>query len=146
MNCMQASNHELVGQYVAGQLAEPELTAFEEHYFHCDECLAAVQVGQAIQTADERGAKVMAMPARRQVSRWLYAAAAAVAGIALVLTGWRLGAGGAADGNASGGAGSEGSGTAGGGAGITAGGDGVERGVGDGFAVGLPGERVAWCG
>ena len=44
MNCEQVRNQDLVEKYVTGQLHELEMSAFEEHYFSCDDCLKAVQL------------------------------------------------------------------------------------------------------
>jgi hypothetical protein len=92
MNCEQARNQDLVEKYVAGQLHEPEMSAFEEHYFGCDECLASVQLGQAIIHGNTgQQSKIIEMPARSAVRRprWIYAAAAAAAAVVITLIGWR---------------------------------------------------------
>ena len=97
MNCEQARALDLVGKYVTGQLPEQEMGAFEEHYFSCDDCLAKVQVAQAIrhgtQAAD--APKVVQMMPRGQrktngrPSRWMYPVAAAAAILVITVIGWR---------------------------------------------------------
>ena len=93
MNCEQARNQDLVGKYVTGQLPEPEMNAFEEHYFGCDECFGAVQLGQAINFGAAKSVqppKVIQMPARTQDRpRWIYPLAAAAALVVVTLIGWR---------------------------------------------------------
>ena len=47
--CTRYPDDEVVLQYVTGDLAEPELVAFEDHLFACDFCLARVERYQAAQ-------------------------------------------------------------------------------------------------
>lgn len=91
MNCEQARKQDLVEKYVAGQLPDEQMAAFERHYFGCAECLEAVQVGQAIQLSGFQS-KVISMPVRTQARpRWVYAlSAAAAALIVAALVGWRV--------------------------------------------------------
>lgn len=91
MNCELVRKQELVEKYVAGQLPDTDMTAFEEHYFGCDECLEAVQLGQAIHSVGTAApAKVVAMPVRTPARpRWMFALAAAAAVIVIALVGWR---------------------------------------------------------
>ena len=49
--CTRYPDDEVVLQYVAGDLDEPELVAFEDHLFACDACLARVERYQAAQQA-----------------------------------------------------------------------------------------------
>lgn len=49
MTCAQNVEPEAAERYVLGQMTEPELSAFEEHYFACDECFATVQALQDLQ-------------------------------------------------------------------------------------------------
>ena len=83
MNCEAAQSGNLAERYVLGQLDEPELTTFEEHYYVCDRCLDEVRLLQALQS----GGTVTRAPARRRASwnvTWAAIAAAivAVAGLA----------------------------------------------------------------
>ena len=94
MNCQQARNQDLAEKYVTGQLAEPVMSEFEEHYFGCDECFGAVRLGQAIHPLAGKSAvqppKVIQMPARSEGrQRWLYPLAAAAAVVLVTLIGWR---------------------------------------------------------
>ena len=90
MNCEQARKQDLIEKYVAGQLPDGEMAAFEEHYFGCAECLEAVQVGQAIQLSGFQS-KVISMPVRTQTRpRWMVALSAAAALILAALVGWRV--------------------------------------------------------
>src|SRR5882724_2305263 len=94
MNCEQARDQDMVEKYVAGQLPNEDMTAFEEHYFGCDLCLEAVQLGQAIHFGAEKqvveAPKVIQMPVRSHARpRWMYPAAAAAAIVVVALIGWR---------------------------------------------------------
>jgi anti-sigma factor RsiW len=95
MNCEQGHDQDIAGKYVAGALSSDETAAFEQHYFECDACLAAVEFGQALKYGAATGsAKVIAMPSRaatapRQRWHWAYAAIAAAAVVAVTLVGWR---------------------------------------------------------
>jgi anti-sigma factor RsiW len=94
MNCEHAGNPELVEKYVSGQLPNDEAATFELHYFECEECLAAVQTGQAIggvAAAKSPSPKVIPMPARAAGRpKWIYPVAAAAALVVATLAGWRF--------------------------------------------------------
>lgn len=47
--CTRYPDEDQVLRYVTGELAEPELTTFEDHVFACDACLARVERYQAAQ-------------------------------------------------------------------------------------------------
>jgi len=51
MNCVQVEQAEVTERYLAGTLPEAELTAFEEHYFECDACLARLEAAQGLAAA-----------------------------------------------------------------------------------------------
>ena len=38
MKCKLKNRHELISDYLMGELPEDEARAFEEHYFHCETC------------------------------------------------------------------------------------------------------------
>ena len=98
----RVEQEDLDTRYLAGTLSDEEADAFEEHYFSCDRCWSAVQLGlgvrgaEAPEKADARGAaprvhrtgaapSTMARP-RRQ---WMpIALAAAVAMMAFGLWQW----------------------------------------------------------
>lgn len=96
MTCEQTGNPELMEKYVTRQLSEQDMSAFEEHYFACDDCLAEVQLAQAIQAqAPQNGPKVLRMPQRNEPTakpkqRWMYPVAAAAAVVLLSVVGWRV--------------------------------------------------------
>lgn len=50
MTCARFVDTEAAERYVIGQMTEDEQSAFEEHYFACDECFQAVQALQDLQT------------------------------------------------------------------------------------------------
>ena len=51
MTCARVEEEDLETRYLAGTLAEEEAEAFEEHYFGCDRCWAAVQLGLDVRAA-----------------------------------------------------------------------------------------------
>lgn len=98
----RVEQEDLDTRYLAGTLSEEEADAFEEHYFSCDECWSAVQLGLGVRAAetpekaDTRGAPLKVQrtgvapstiaPRRRQ---WMpVALAAAVAIMAFGLWQW----------------------------------------------------------
>jgi TolA-binding protein len=50
MNCARFVEPEAAERYVLGQMTEAEQSAFEEHYFACDDCFDAVRALQDLQT------------------------------------------------------------------------------------------------
>lgn len=66
MHCLLPAGHDLAEAYVAGTLSEADLTAFEEHFFGCEACLAQVQLLQDVRD------RLAAIPARAKAAdpRW----------------------------------------------------------------------------
>jgi tetratricopeptide repeat protein len=93
-NC--SASAETAERYVSGGLSEPDQAAFEEHFFECDRCLAAVQALQSAQaalaaapTAAAHVAAAPAAPKRFAVPyRWLAAAAMLVLSVVLLRAPW----------------------------------------------------------
>lgn len=94
-NCPYGPDSDIDARYLAGTLSAEESEAFEEHYFGCDRCFAAVRRGAEIRaalaptgskagTADSRPADVVT---RRRFSAWQPALAAAA--VLLVVLGVR---------------------------------------------------------
>jgi TolA-binding protein len=75
-------------QYVSGGLSEPEQAAFEEHFFECDRCLAAVQALQSAQAALGVPPAKAAAPAARKSFHlpytWVAAAAMLVVSVVVL--------------------------------------------------------------
>jgi tetratricopeptide (TPR) repeat protein len=99
MDCEKVRGQDLVTRYVAGDLSGEDMDAFEQHYFGCEECLSAVQIGQAIREGatkepvqDTPGPKVVAMPAVARPPRrgWMIPLAAAAALVVAAVIGWRV--------------------------------------------------------
>ena len=88
MNCEQARRGDLVEKYVTGQLPEQDMSVFEEHYFACDDCLASVQLAQALRSATAPAVLRMPEPRRSRPSRWMYPMAAAAAIVLTTFVGW----------------------------------------------------------
>ena len=102
ITCTRVEEEDLDARYLAGTLSEEEAEAFEEHYFGCDRCWSAVQVGLDVRAASrpstERAAEAPA-PAAAQGSRdrapriarrpwWPLALAASIAVIAIGVWQW----------------------------------------------------------
>jgi len=51
INCPYGDDSDVDARYLAGTLSPAESEAFEEHYFSCDRCFAAVQRGNEIRSA-----------------------------------------------------------------------------------------------
>jgi hypothetical protein len=93
MDHAEAARKFAAEQYLLGELSGAEREEFEEHFFYCSDCAAAVEAGTALmanarEVLAEPGA--FARPAAERKSRWLIwsgwrlAPAAALAGWALV--------------------------------------------------------------
>ena len=54
-SCARTADVDFIERYVLGQMDEAEQASFEEHYFECPDCLAAVQALQAAQTVLREG-------------------------------------------------------------------------------------------
>ena len=102
ITCTRVEEEDLDARYLAGALSEEEAEAFEEHYFGCDRCWSAVQLGLDVRAANRAGAEptadVPALPVARgagdrpSLTRrpwWPLALAASVAVLAVGL--WQSG-------------------------------------------------------
>jgi hypothetical protein len=103
ITCTRVEEEDLDARYLAGTLSEEEAEAFEEHYFGCERCWAAVQLGLDVRAASddarrgpdaqapalsvERGpqARPRSLPDRRW---WPIAIAASIAVVALAVWQW----------------------------------------------------------
>jgi hypothetical protein len=88
MTCTRYPDDDVVVRYVTSELAEPELSTFEDHMFACDACFARVERYQGAQDAlavRELPAVTIAVPAAsgqgragiRQLPWWMLGAMAA---------------------------------------------------------------------
>lgn len=87
MECAEFQREEVVERYLAGSLSPEQRESFEDHYFACEQCFAAVQAQRALQaelSASAAEIRVMPAPHRRALS-WKVAMAAAAAVILTVL-------------------------------------------------------------
>lgn len=105
MTCELAHHQDLATKYVARQLSDSEMDEFEQHYFVCAECLAAVQLAEAIAESQDpavpvvvesskpavtQPGKLVEMPLKRPApktavaARYYWMTAAAAAAIALI--------------------------------------------------------------
>ena len=57
ITCTRVEEEDLDARYLAGALSEEEAEAFEEHYFGCDRCWSAVQLGLDVRAANRAGAE-----------------------------------------------------------------------------------------
>ena len=89
MTCPYDGERETRSLYLAGRLSEADAAAFEAHYFECDRCAEAVEVGTKLRAAFEKAPVVPAAIAPRRLRAWLPLAAAAA--VALLGFGvWRI--------------------------------------------------------
>jgi tetratricopeptide (TPR) repeat protein len=87
MDCPGFQREELVERYLTGSLNPQERESFEEHYFACDPCFAALQVHRVVQAELSASApQIRNMPASRPARfHWKIALAAAAVMILGVL-------------------------------------------------------------
>jgi hypothetical protein len=94
INCPYGDDSDIDARYLAGTLSAEESEAFEEHYFSCDQCFAAVQRGNEIraalslpistETIESPPSVMPLLRPRRRITAWQPALAAAAA-VILVL-------------------------------------------------------------
>jgi hypothetical protein len=87
VQCPYGPSSDIDARYLAGTMPPKEAEAFEEHYFACDRCFAAVQRGTEIRAAlhathGKRSASsesqvIPIAPSRRRIAAWQPALAAA---------------------------------------------------------------------
>lgn len=89
VDCPYEGEREVRSLYLAGKLPDGEAEAFEEHFFACERCAEAVDVGSNLRAALGRAPVASATTPKSAPRSWLpLAAAAAVALGALGL--WQL--------------------------------------------------------
>lgn len=97
IDCARGDRHELVARYLAGTMSGPEAEAFEEHFFGCEECWAAVRRGVEVRAAFQEPAgeaspasasTAHVAPLVRRRAWWPLAAAAAL--LIAAVTSWRV--------------------------------------------------------
>jgi hypothetical protein len=102
ITCTRVDEEDLDARYLAGALSEEEAEAFEEHYFGCDRCWAAVQLGLDVRAAAPPGTDRTVEPRPLTVARgaeprpapvarprwWPLAIAASVAVLAVGVWQW----------------------------------------------------------
>jgi len=91
MVCAQIEREEVVERYLTGSLRPEERESFEEHYFACEQCFAALQAYRALQAElSASPPQIRAMPAPNPIAwRWTAAMAmAAVVILAVLLIRW----------------------------------------------------------
>jgi hypothetical protein len=84
MTCQAVESGNVAEKYVRGLLADPERTAFEEHYFLCPNCLEELRLWRALQQA-----AVPVAERRPAANLYVWAAAAAVVAVILLFGYWR---------------------------------------------------------
>lgn len=80
IGCGRVRDERLDRRYLAGEMADAEATAFEEHYLACDECWLLVQRGAAtpVARAPTSAASAPSAPSAPS-SRWVWITAAMIA-------------------------------------------------------------------
>jgi hypothetical protein len=103
VTCDRVEQEALDARYLAGTLSEEEADAFEEHYFGCDRCWSAVQLGLDVRAASKTSKDAHVRPRELVVEHGTASRAAATtrrrwwpvalaASIAIVAVGiWRFG-------------------------------------------------------
>jgi len=93
MECGQIKREEIVERYLTGALRPEERESFEEHYFACEQCFAALQAQRALQAELSASApQIRAMPAPNPTSwRWTAAMMATAAVVIVAVLGIRWG-------------------------------------------------------
>jgi tetratricopeptide (TPR) repeat protein len=84
MECAQIKREEVVERYLTGSLGPQERESFEEHYFACEQCFAALQAHRALQAELSASApQIRAMPAPNPTA-WRWTAAMATAAVVIL--------------------------------------------------------------
>ncbi len=84
MKCAQIKHEEVVERYLTGSLGAEERESFEEHYFACEQCFAALQVQRALQAELSASApQIRAMPAPNPTA-WRWTAAMVTAAVVIL--------------------------------------------------------------
>jgi tetratricopeptide (TPR) repeat protein len=84
MECAQIKHEEVVERYLTGSLDPQERESFEDHYFACEQCFAALQAHRALQAALSASApQIRAMPAPNPTA-WRWTAAMVTAAVVIL--------------------------------------------------------------
>jgi tetratricopeptide (TPR) repeat protein len=84
MECAQIKHEEVVERYVTGSLGAEERESFEDHFFACEQCFAALQAHRALQAELSASApQIRAMPAPNPTA-WRWTAAMATAAVVIL--------------------------------------------------------------
>jgi tetratricopeptide (TPR) repeat protein len=84
MECAQIKHEEVVERYLTGSLDPQERESFEEHYFACEQCFAALQAQRALQAELSASApQIRAMPAPNPTA-WRWTAAMVTAAVVIL--------------------------------------------------------------
>ncbi len=84
MECAHIEREEVVERYLTGSLGPEERESFEEHYFACEHCFAALQAQRALQAELSASApQIRAMPAPNPTA-WRWTAAMAMAAVVIL--------------------------------------------------------------
>jgi tetratricopeptide (TPR) repeat protein len=84
MVCAQIEREEVVERYLTGSLRPEERESFEEHYFACEQCFAALQAHRALQAElSASPPQIRAMPAPNPIA-WRWTAAMAMAAVVIL--------------------------------------------------------------
>jgi tetratricopeptide (TPR) repeat protein len=84
MECVQIKHDEVVERYLTGSLGPRERESFEEHYFACEQCFAALQANRALQAELSASApQIRAMPAPNPTA-WRWTAAMVTAAVVIL--------------------------------------------------------------
>lgn len=90
MDCKYVHEAGVIEQYLTGKLTPADRDAFEEHFFTCPRCFEQLETCRAVRDELAAASKEIGAEAAAQTSarRWGWVAAAALAGLALVIGLW----------------------------------------------------------
>lgn len=84
MECAQTKREDVVERYLTGSLGAGERESFEEHYFACEQCFAALQAQRALQAELSASApQIRVMPAPNPTA-WRWTAVMATAAVVIL--------------------------------------------------------------
>ena len=66
MECKIKNRHELISNYLLGELPEDEVKAFEEHYFQCETCFKELKIAEDAVNLIEKDGKAIFEPEAHQ--------------------------------------------------------------------------------
>jgi tetratricopeptide (TPR) repeat protein len=82
--CSQTNREQVIERYLIDSLGKEEQESFEDHYFSCDECFAALQAHRALQAELAASASVIRALPISESRRWHWATALVAAAVVII--------------------------------------------------------------